>query len=842
MIISVKIKNLARWKWEHKITYSSGINILDWKYGVGKSSLLVDAFQLVMTNTARASFENIITKWEDEAEVELIWQTPEWEKYKFYWYHKLKKTIQTIDEKTKKIKKIQKPWKTIWEVQEFNTDENEYVKSYKSPEQILGIPYNIASKTFLIKQNDIDSFSKAGPTEKYDIIANSFNISILFQIWDKASEKLKKVLIEKNLLLNDLKDINVADFDRIEELKLLKINNEKEIKELNEKEQLISKRREEIRDLLTKYNLVLENRQRIWENTRLINSLRQVDLISHEKEIESIKLLLEKESTSEIEKIESELAINKWKRSHLQEIYTSKISEIEWIKNIKLRGILSELNELQQKYNETKVINGERFTEEYIKQLSMLSWDELITKYQEKNIIYQWLEQTKQVLIHRLNTNKSIIEKIWNLTESTCPTCYRWLSQKEKQIVISKFIKEKQEIEKEITTNTLNIEQIVKELQTLSFQIEELQSLNKFLKNQEYGILGKKKLEEYNQVKEDEDRKISKIKEQYEKEIADITTYLVSLQDKYEQLTKKSKIKEYKEILKALETKTFLVEWRIYTALEIKTTINVLEDQLIDLNKNITKLLKELKINTEQEESYINEINNELSKNLIELEILQTKRQTKQEDLYSLNTQLTNLLNLQERYEKVKEKIQIYNEQLERLEKISSIFSRKWQPKIIIEKIIIPQLELKTNTILNNITDGKYQVSFNLTNITQEWKESKKNTFDIIVYQDWIEQIYDSLSGGEQMNINYAIRLGITECLNELFWKQTSDILILDEAFNAIDSDTSEEQILKSIKETSKLYKQVFIITHVSELKDWLQWVSTIYSIVKDGKYSYLEK
>lgn len=842
MITSVKVRNLARWKWEHEIIYTEWINILDWHYWVWKSSILVDAFQLVMTNTARVSFEDIITKGEPEAEVEVLWVSPEGEKFKFYWYHKLKRTITSIDKKTWQSKETQEAGKTIWEVQEYSEDEEDYVKSFKSPEQVLWIPYSIASKTFLIWQEDIAWFSKAWPTEKYDIIADSFNISVLFQIGDKATEKSKKLVTEKNVLLEDLKDINIADFDRIWELLTTKVSSESNIVKLNEQERNLLSRRESIRTLLSEYNQVLSSRQRVWENVKLISSLKVVDLKTHDEDIEKLTKLLESEATSEIEKIENELLLNKWKKTHLLELNTSKISEIEGVKNVKLRWLVSELSELQLKYNQTRVINWERFTDEYSSSLLLLSVDEITKQSQEKNVKFQEVSQSKQILVHRLSTTSSIIEKIENLTESICPTCYRWLSQDEKLVVITKFQEEKTQITKELAENTKNLEAITVDLQKLSFQLQEIQEYQKYLENKQYSLLWKQKQEEYNLVKMEEEAKVEKIKEQSAKELADITTLLVTLQSKYEKLTEKSKAKEYKDRLKELQNKTFLVEGRTYTSQEVKTTITVLEWQSEELSKNISNLLVKLEINVDMEEVYINKINQELTKNLIDLESLQLDKQTKQQELYTLSTQLSNLQTLQSRYEKVREKVQICNEHLERLEKIWSIFWKKWQPKLIIEKIIVPQLELKTNTLLDRITNWKYQVEFSLTSITQDWKESKKNTFDIMVFVEGTKQVYGSLSGWEKMNINYAIRLWITECLNELLGRQTSDILILDEAFNAIDSDASEEQILRSIKETSTLYKQIFIITHVNELKDWLQWISTVHSIVKEWLYSKLEK
>lgn len=837
MITSVTVNNIARWKWEHTINYNEWINILDWIRGAWKSSLLVDSLQIVLTNTSRTtSFENIITKGEEEGSIQLYFTWVDWEKYKFYWYHKLK-SIKKIKDKKTWLDKETTVWaKTIWEVLEWDDTKKEYEKSFKSPEQVLGIPYSIASKTFIVKQKDIEGFSKAGPTEKYDIIADSFNISTLFSIWEKASEKIKKLIIEKNTLLDDLKDINTADFDKLVEIEKSYNSLKKEQEKILLEENTLSKSREGFRNLQFEYNQIILKKDTIKKNEDLIIEFEKINLKEVEDKIKELKEKIEKEWNDEIEKLENKFIILKSKKDHLQETYDSKIKELESMKNMRERNFIQELTNLQKKFIETKISNSEVFTEEYCQKLEKLKSDELSTNLVKVNENLQNLLSNLKVLNYKIEENTNIIEKIKSLKESSCPTCYRELSEEEKKIIIKQFDSTKKEKEKEILVLEKEKEKLLKSKQDLEENITNIWLYEKYKENKKYWEDWKTKQAEYQKFKTEEEEKITKLKEESRKEIWNMTSEVVKLQTKIEELKEKSKVERYKEELKEIEFKTYLIWDKTYTREEIKSTIRIFKDQIREYKETIKTKEQELKI--ESNKDYTEILTNKIEEINSKLIKLQEEKNNKSEEIFNLNTQITKLKGYKERYDKVKDKIESLNWNLEVLEKIWTIFWKKWHPKTIIEQMIIPQLELKTNQILKDITDWNYNVKFSLSSTTADWRESKKNIFDIIVFIEWIEQSYDSISGWEQMLVNYAMRLWITECLNEILGKKVSDILVLDEAFTAVESRLNAEQILTSIKKTSKLFKQIFIITHETELKEGLQWSSTIFPIVKEGRYS----
>jgi len=152
-------------------------------------------------------------------------------------------------------------------------------------------------------------------------------------------------------------------------------------------------------------------------------------------------------------------------------------------------------------------------------------------------------------------------------------------------------------------------------------------------------------------------------------------------------------------------------------------------------------------------------------------------------------------------------------------------------------------LENNVNDILEEIAEGMYRIEFKLTAKTASGEESKKNTFDIIVYQQWVDQSYDTLSGWERTNINYSIRLGITETLNDILWTKVSDFLVLDETFRGdLDASNGWEALANSVIRTmgSGRFKQIFIITHTDYIKDKLEDMSSVIKIEKRAKYSRL--
>lgn len=876
MITKIILKNIARWKGKHEINFDEWITLIDWNKGVWKSSLLLDSLKIVFTNSWRSQyFKDIITKGQKEGEIQCFLTVKDTQ-YMIYWYHKLKEEVIKKD-KLWNDKVTSTSAKTIWEVYQYNNEKQEYEKCFnKTPESILWVPYYIASKTFIVNQSDLDAFSKAGPSEKYDIIADSFNISTLFKIGEISQSRINSLVKEKDIYLKNLGNIDTSKFLEIPNKKsqLFQINStisdyETKIKEKNNTSQ-------------TLYNLSRESLSYIDKNNELNNqTIFLHTLKKYLPEIDSITLrlaeleeLIEKEDPSFLLKYETDIETLKGKKLMLEEKFNSELDSFEKVFKVKDTSYITKLSELQRKYNSLKedysylLTLPENFKEvnfKWKKIWSFSSLEEFFNLYKEEDLweyLNSVIDEERKILQNIEKEIFSLIswkEKInWTLTklnnltcshncEGNCPTCYQPLKSEDLDLVKNTFISQIAEIDKKIedlNNNKLSSSSIISINNSLIELYHQYKRYQEFLecKNE-----GQTLNQEYIKFKEEGTTKRNEIKEKYEWEIKDLSEQILQKYTDYEKLKSQSNLHKYKEEQKTLNSKSWVInnykldrEWIKSTILVTQNTINELETYLNSIIPNIKLENSEKTSYKDILEEYNNKINNDIQNINIEINKLNEEKNIQINSSYELKNEVELLEKYQKDYLAVQGHIDTINEKLKKLERLSIIFGKKWHPKKIIEEIILPELENETNKILERTTDGQYSVSFSLSSLTSEWRESKKNTFDIIVDVEGVEQNYDSLSWWEKVLLNYAIRLWITECLNHILGEKVTDILILDEAFLAIESWLNAENIFTSIRETSRHYSQIFVITHEEVLKEKLIPISNIKVIVKEWNYSKL--
>ena len=122
---------------------------------------------------------------------------------------------------------------------------------------------------------------------------------------------------------------------------------------------------------------------------------------------------------------------------------------------------------------------------------------------------------------------------------------------------------------------------------------------------------------------------------------------------------------------------------------------------------------------------------------------------------------------------------------------------------------IRPILSSYATDLFSNLTDGKYQ-DIELDDL-----------YNIIIYDNGIPYSIKRFSGGEEDLANLCLRLSISEVLTEraggLF-----NFIILDEIFGSQDN-IHQQNIIKSLNVLSSKFKQIFLITHVDEIKNLVE-------------------
>ena len=139
------------------------------------------------------------------------------------------------------------------------------------------------------------------------------------------------------------------------------------------------------------------------------------------------------------------------------------------------------------------------------------------------------------------------------------------------------------------------------------------------------------------------------------------------------------------------------------------------------------------------------------------------------------------------------------------LEKIMNDF------KVYMVGMIRPMLSDSASDMLRMLTDGKYS------------KLELDENYDVFIYDDGTPYEINRFSGGEEDLANLCLRLAISAVVTERSAIQTN-FIILDEIFGSQDA-LRKRNIITALNELSKKFRQIFLITHIEEVKDYMEYV-----------------
>lgn len=145
-------------------------------------------------------------------------------------------------------------------------------------------------------------------------------------------------------------------------------------------------------------------------------------------------------------------------------------------------------------------------------------------------------------------------------------------------------------------------------------------------------------------------------------------------------------------------------------------------------------------------------------------------------------------------------------------------FSKDGVPALLIEQAL-PQIEAKTNEILDRLSQGNMSVRF----LTQAaYKDTRRDdlreTLDIQISDQAGTRDYEMFSGGEAFRVNFAIRLALSEVLAQRAGARLQT-LVIDEGFGSQD-EQGRQRLVEAINLVRGDFAKVLVITHIDELKD----------------------
>ncbi|PNX51428.1 MAG: AAA family ATPase [Thermoplasmata archaeon M9B2D] len=122
---------------------------------------------------------------------------------------------------------------------------------------------------------------------------------------------------------------------------------------------------------------------------------------------------------------------------------------------------------------------------------------------------------------------------------------------------------------------------------------------------------------------------------------------------------------------------------------------------------------------------------------------------------------------------------------------------------------IRPALSSHASELFDELTEGKYsQIELD-------------EDYNLLVYDRGIPYTIERFSGGEEDLANLCIRLAISEIITERAGS-VFQFIILDEIFGSQDH-IRKQNIIKALNNYSSKFKQIFLITHVEDMKHFTE-------------------
>jgi len=246
--------------------------------------------------------------------------------------------------------------------------------------------------------------------------------------------------------------------------------------------------------------------------------------------------------------------------------------------------------------------------------------------------------------------------------------------------------------------------------------------------------------------------------------------------------------------------------------------IPILESRISSLSKSITEL-EAMIANTRELLDKVGFDNSEYEAAKKSLNTANKNFQDKRLELTELRGELKQTMT------KIRQNKQTILEEKEKKRTVETeekkIASRSKLEKIMIDfksdliSRIRPMLSSRASELFREVTNGKYP-SMDLDEEYNIRIEDEGATFGI-----------NRFSGGEEDLANLCLRVAISQELSERAGGSRANFIALDEIFGSQDSER-KNNILKALTELSNQFRQIFVITHVEDVKESLPFVLNV--------------
>lgn len=174
--------------------------------------------------------------------------------------------------------------------------------------------------------------------------------------------------------------------------------------------------------------------------------------------------------------------------------------------------------------------------------------------------------------------------------------------------------------------------------------------------------------------------------------------------------------------------------------------------------------------------------------------------------LRSLEEATSSLKEYQSKFDEDTRKVKV-------LDGVKGVFSNTGIKSFVLEQVY-PAINESLEKYMSVLTDGS--ISATISAVTENKSGNVSDKINIKVFRDAESTDYDSLSSGEQRRFDVALSLSLQDYVSS---NSGINVLFLDEIFDSLDA-VGVDKVMTLLKEKSKQYSSVFVISHSTELKD----------------------
>jgi len=163
-----------------------------------------------------------------------------------------------------------------------------------------------------------------------------------------------------------------------------------------------------------------------------------------------------------------------------------------------------------------------------------------------------------------------------------------------------------------------------------------------------------------------------------------------------------------------------------------------------------------------------------------------------------------------------RKKLKTAKREVHEYELLMQAFGKHGIPSLIIEETL-PDIEYRTNALLERLSDGRMQVR--IDTLRNKKKGGTIETLDIKINDDLGEfRAYETYSGGEAYRVNFALRIALSQLLAARSGVRVR-MLVIDEGFGTQDP-AGVQSLVEAISAVQEDFDKILVITHLREVKE----------------------